>query len=63
MSYKDEQYVPCLWREENHTTSKRIVLYGRQLYTECSMKLPFSVKIDTFLSQKSETEYKKEGIM
>jgi len=44
-NYKDEQYLPHLWREENHTTSKRIVLYATQIYKECSRKLPFSVQI------------------
>jgi hypothetical protein len=44
-SYNDEQYLPCLWREENHKTSKRTMLQAGQLYTKCNRRLAFSLKI------------------
>jgi len=38
-SYKDEQYLACLWREENHTAMKRTALEARQFYTACKSRL------------------------
>jgi len=38
-SYKDEQYLTCLCREENHTTTKITALEARQLYTACKSRL------------------------
>ena len=60
-SYKVEQYLPCLWREENHTTRKRKVLYVSQLYIDCNRKLAsqFEDKFNALLSQKSGKDYKK----
>jgi hypothetical protein len=39
-SYKDEQYLPCLWREGNHKLGKR-TLQASQLYTQYNRILAF----------------------